>query len=110
MLNKYDLHWFEKFETCMPNLVHINQVEDDITSKKTRSEVTACMVFIAHYGLLTKAQQEYLSSPANTPCAKRQNLCTIMLFFDESCVEKFLQCLSESSHYEPHRELLQKIR
>ena len=73
-------------------------------------DVDSIQMHMIQYGLLTKAQQEYLSSPANTSFAKGQKLCTIVLSFDESCVEKFLQCLSETSHYEPHRELLQKIR
>ena len=63
-----------------------------------------------NYGLLTREQQEYLCNPAHTPCAKGRKLCTIILSFNESCVKKFIQCLAETSDYEPHRELLQKIR
>ena len=37
-------------------------------------------------------------------------MCNILLRLDESNVKKFLQCLSETNDYEPHKQLLEKIQ
>ena len=80
------------------------------TDIATTLNVDNIQLHMVQYGLLTRDQQDYLSNPIYTACAKGQKLCTIILSFNEGCVEKFLQCLTETSYYEPHRELLQKIR
>ena len=61
-------------------------------------------------GLLTLEQQDYLIHPNLTSFEKQQKLCGILLRLDEECVKKFLQCLSETSSYGPHEQLLKKIR
>ena len=66
--------------------------------------------YLVSYGLLTPAQQEYLTQSVYTPSDKKQKLCNILLRLDENNVKKFLQCLSETSNYDPHKELLEKIQ
>ena len=66
--------------------------------------------YLVSYGLLTCKQQEYFTLIAYTPSDKKQNLCNILLRLDENDVKKFLQCLSETSDYEPHKQLLEKIQ
>ena len=60
-------------------------------------------------GLVTPDQQQYLSSPYHTTSEKQQKLCCIVLELPESCVDKFINCLSETSNYEPHKQLHDKL-
>ena len=62
------------------------------------------------HGLLTPNQRDYLTHPLRTPAETKQELCGILLRLNERCVKKFLQCLSETSHYDPHKLLLNKIQ
>ena len=80
------------------------------TDIATTLDVNTIQMHMMNYGLLTREEQDYFSNSPDTPCAKGRRLCTIILSFNESCVDKFLRCLAETSDYEPHRQLLQKIR
>ena len=60
-------------------------------------------------GLVTPDQQQYLSIPYHTPGMKQQKLCSIVIELPESCVDKFINCLSETSNYEPHKQLYDKL-
>ena len=60
-------------------------------------------------GLLTPHQQQYLSSVCHTASEKQQKLCSIVLELPESCVDKFINCLSETSDYEPHKQLYDEL-
>ena len=62
------------------------------------------------HGLLTPNQREHLTHPLRTSAETKQELCGILLSLDERCVKKFLQCLSETSDYNPHKQLLNKIQ
>ena len=62
------------------------------------------------YGLLTLDQQQQLTSLHVTTTKKQQTLCGIVLALGEVHVDKFLQCLSETSSYEPHNTLVKKIK
>ena len=66
--------------------------------------------YLISHGLLNRAQQEYLAHRFHTLAEKQQELRGILLTLNESCVKKFLQCLSETSDYEPHKQLLRKIQ
>ena len=61
-------------------------------------------------GLLSSSQHEYLLSPYHTSNDKKHKLTCIAVTLNEDSVEKFLHCLEETSHYEPHETLLKKIR
>ena len=61
------------------------------------------------YGLLTPKQLADLTHPQHTTFEKQQILRGIILQLNEKCVKKFLQCLSETSSYDPHKQLLDKI-
>ena len=71
--------------------------------------VTILPNLISH-GLLTPNQRDYLTHPLRTPAEMKQELCGILLNLNEKCVKKFLQCLSETSDYDPHKQLLSKIQ
>ena len=66
--------------------------------------------YLVSYRLLTPEQQDYLTHSAYTSSNKIQKLCNILLRLDESNIKKFLQCLSETSDYDPHKQLLEKIQ
>ena len=61
-------------------------------------------------GLLSSSQHQYLLNPYHTITEKQNKLTCIAVTLSEDCVEKFLQCLEETSDYEPHETLLKKIR
>ena len=60
-------------------------------------------------GLLTPHQWQCLSSVCQTTSEKQQKLCSIVLELPESCVDKFISCLSETSYYEPHKQLYDEL-
>ena len=61
-------------------------------------------------GLLTDDQRDVLSHQNQTNSAKKEYLlCNVLLKFTKESVNKFLDCLRETSHYEPHNELLKII-
>ena len=62
------------------------------------------------HGLLTPKQRDYLTHPLHMSAEKQQELCGILLRLNEKCVKKFLQSLSETGHYDPHKQLLNKIQ
>jgi len=71
--------------------------------------VPKILPYLISYGLLTPEQRDCLTHLAFTT-EKRQKLCGILLRLDESGVKKFLQCLSETSDYDPHKQLLEMIQ
>jgi len=72
--------------------------------------VPIILPYLISHGLLTPDQQDYLTHSAFTTSEKRQKLCVILLRLDESGIKKFLQCLSETSDYDPHKQLLEMIQ
>lgn len=61
-------------------------------------------------GLLTSSQHEYLLNPYHTSDDKQRKLTCIVVTASEDYVERFLECLKETSIYEPHEVLLKKIQ
>ena len=61
-------------------------------------------------GLLTIRQQEYLIHIAYTRTIKMEKLCNILLRLDKNDVKKFMQCLSNTSYHESHKQLLNKLQ
>ena len=72
--------------------------------------MTMILPYLISYGLLTPEQQDYLTHSGYTSSDKKQKLCNILLRLNENDVKKFLLCLSETSDYDPHKQLLEKIR
>ena len=72
--------------------------------------MTMILPYLVSYGLLTPEQQDYLTHLAYTSSDKKHKLCNILLRLNENDVKKFLQCLSETSDYYPHKQLLEKIQ
>lgn len=81
-----------------------------VTDIASTLDVDTIVLPMVKYGLLTQGQQDYLSNPVHTSTTKKNKLCSIILALDDNCVKKFLQCLSETSDYDPHKQLLHKIR
>ena len=61
-------------------------------------------------GLVSAGDQQDLSSLLHSMAIKQQRLCSIILALPESCVNKFLHCLFETKHYEPHKQLYDKLK
>ena len=72
-------------------------------------DVTAILPYMVQNGLLTSNQHQYFLNPYHTSDEKQRELACIVVTSSEDCVEKFLQCLLETSDYEPHEKLLKKI-
>ena len=50
-------------------------------------------------------------SPSHIPMEKRHKLTCLVISLNEECVEKFLDCLSQTAvDYAPHDYLLKKIQ
>jgi len=79
---------------------------DDIT---TVVDVDTIVPPMMARGLLTLNQQQQLTSSQSTAAKKQQTLCGIVLALSEVHVDSFLQCLSDTSSYEPHNTLVRKI-
>ena len=62
-------------------------------------------------GLLTDTQMDTLSSTNNLNFSEKKNylLCNVLLKLSEDNVDKFLECLKDTSGYGPHDELLKTI-
>ena len=97
-------------EQCLHFLFATDCLQPFATVIANTLDVDHILLQMVQKGLLTLDQQQDLSNPLHTPINKRQKLCSIILSLDNSCVEDFLQCLSETSDYAPHKELLQNIR
>ena len=78
-------------------------------SKITTVDVNTILPFMVQESIVSPDQQQYLSSPNHTTCEKQQKLCSIVLELPESCVDKFINCLSETSNYEPHKQLYDEL-
>ena len=87
-----------------------DSLEHFATDIKDSVDVGTISTHLISHGLLTPEQQDDLIDPNLNSSKKRQKLCEILLRLNEECVKKFLQCLSETSSYSPHEQLLNKIR
>ena len=88
---------------CIYNLLDSLQ---PFASKITNTvDVDLILPMMVQEGLVTPAQQQFLSSPLHTRDEKQQKLYSIVLELPEDCVDQFINCLSETSQYEPHKKL-----
>jgi len=72
-------------------------------------DIETILPFLISYGLITPSDQGYFYSLAPTYVEKLQKLTCLIVSLNEECVEKFLECLSETSYYAPHSSLFEKI-
>ena len=84
----------------------LQQFANDITSTVNVNKILPMMV---QKSLITLNEYEYLSNPLYIMSDKQQKLSGIILGLPEDCVEKFLHCLLETSDYEPHKQLYDKL-
>ena len=90
--------------------VHVDSLQpyaDDIIATVDVDTIVSRMMT---YGLLTLGQYQQLTSGYTTNANKLHTLCGIVLALSEDHVDKFLQCLSDTSYYRPHNSLLNKIK
>ena len=73
-------------------------------------DVDTILPFMVKHGLLTSSEHQYFLNPYHTSNDKQNKLTCIAVTASEEGVEKFLLCLEETCHYEPHETLLKKIR
>ena len=73
--------------------------------------IQALLPWMIKHGLLTRFDQEYFMSTSHIPMEKRHRLMCLVVSLNENCVEKFLDCLSQTAvEYAPHDDLLNKIQ
>ena len=94
----------------MAYFVYVDSLECFATDIQDNIDVVTILPNLISYGLLTTKQQSDLTYSHYSPFEKQQILREIILQLNEKCVKKFLQCLSETSSYDPHKQLLDKIR
>ena len=96
------------------NMIYFLKLSDSLkpftTDINSAVDVETVLPYMVKNGLLSSSQHQDLLNPYHTSNAKKHQLTCIIVTLDEDCVEKFLQCLEETSHYEPHETLLKKIR
>ena len=75
-----------------------------------KTDLSIILPHLISCGLLTIEQREYLTHGAYTLSDKQQKLLNILLSLDENGIKRFLQCLSNTSDFEPHKRLLENIQ
>ena len=89
---------------------HLDSLKAFATDIYSAIDVDTILPFMVKYGLLTSNEHQYFLHPYHTPNDKQNKLTCIAVTASEDGVEKFLLCLEETRHYEPHETLLKKIR
>ena len=91
-------------------LIHLDSLKPFTTDICGAIDVNTILPFMVKNGLLSSSQHQYFLNPYHTTYDKQNKLTCIAVTLNEDCVERFLQCLQETSEYEPHETLLKKIR
>jgi len=94
----------------MYNIVSVDSLQPFTDDVVNSVDVNTILPPLMSRGLLTPEQVDYFSSSHDGEVVKQQKLSVIIVKLSEEFVEKFLQCLESTSHYEPHNTLLKKIR
>ena len=98
---------------CVTNVsfsAYLDSLECFSTDISGSVDVITILPNLVSHGLLTPKQRDYLTNPLHSSAEKQQELCGILLRLNERSVKKFLQCLSETSDYDPHKQLLSKLQ
>ena len=75
-----------------------------------RVEPSLILPHLLGKGLVTAVQVENLSDKNQISSAKKEYLlCNVLIRLSEKNVNKFVECLKETSNYDPHNELLRII-
>ena len=98
------------FQQSASIFIHADSLESFSTDISENVDVGTILPNLISHGLLTPKQRDYLTNPLHTSAEKQQELCGILLTLNEKCVKKFLQSLSETGHYDPHKQLLNRIQ
>ena len=88
----------------------VDSLECFATDISESVDVGTILPNLISHGLLTPEQRDCITHPLHTPAKKQEELSRILLNMNERCVKKFLQSLSETSDYDPHKQLLNKIQ
>ena len=109
LLLKIYSQWKLKIWNCY-NYYFLDSLQsfaDDITNTVNVDVILPLMI---QEGLVSVGEQQDLSSVFHSMAVKQQKLCSIILALPEGCVNKFLRCLFETKHYEPHKLLYDKLQ
>ena len=73
-------------------------------------DVPTILPFLIKHGLITRHDNDYFISQAYTNVEKQSKLTCLVVSLHEDCIDKFVDCLSQTADYAPHDTLLKKIQ
>ena len=89
--------------------LHLDSLESFAQDICSLVDVQTILPWLTKHGLVTRFDLEYFTSSYYTSVEKQHRLMCLAISLNEKCVEKFLECLSQTSNLAPHGELLEKI-
>ena len=90
--------------------LHLDSLEPFAQDIPSSVDIEIILPSLIAHGLVTRLDQEYFMSPFHTSVEKQLKLMCLVISLNEECVEKFLECLSQTVGEHPlHGELLEKI-
>ena len=73
-------------------------------------DISTILPFLIKHGLINRHDNEYFMNPVHTSVEKQCKLTTLVVSLNEDCVDKFVDCLSQTSDFAPHDTLLKTIQ
>ena len=90
--------------------LHLDLLESFAQDIYSSVDIQTILPWLTKHGLVTRFDLEYFTSSSHTSVEKQRKLMCLAISLNEKCVEKFLECLSQTvGEYAPHGELLEKI-
>ena len=94
----------------LSHCLHLDSLEPFAQDICSSVDIQTILPSLIAHGLVTRFDQEYFMSPQHTSSEKQLRLMCLVISLNEKCVEKFLQCLSQTvGECCLHGELLKKI-
>ena len=91
--------------------IHLDSLESFAQDIFSSVDVQTILPLLTKHGLVTRFDLEYFTHSSYTSVEKQRKLMCLAISLNEKCVEKFLECLSQTvGEYPLHGELLEKIR
>ena len=91
------------------SLFVLDSLQSFATDITATVNVDLILPMMIQQNLITPDQQQDLNNPYHFVAVKQQTMCNIILGLPESYVNRILHCLQETSYYEPHNQLYNKI-
>ena len=94
----------------LSHCLHLDSLEPFAQDICSSVDILIILPSLIAHRLVTRFDQEYFMSALHTSSEKQLKLMCLVISLNEKCVEKFLQCLSQTVGEHPlHGELLEKI-